>query len=282
MTGWLIDRVGRRQARRIGAVFSYMLIAFILAVFLFPLAWMLLSSLRTQVENTAYPPVWIFKPTLQNYREIFFRYPYLRYSYNSTVVALGSTLFALIFGLPAAYCISRYKQTGLALAILMARMAPGISFLLPLFILFSRLGMLDTYPALILTHLTRVMPLVIWIMIGFFDDVPQAVEDAARIDGCSTFGAFFRVALPLTMPGIAASAILCFIFSWNDFLFALVIASHRTITLPVAAYGFIGYGEINWGGLTAAAMVITLPALILALFIQKHIVKGLTFGAVKG
>jgi multiple sugar transport system permease protein len=259
-----------------------MLVVFILAVFLFPLFWMFLSSLRTQVENTAYPPVWVFKPTLQNYKEIFFRYPYLKYSFNSTVVAFGATIFALILGLPAAYSISRYKQTGLALAILISRIAPGISFLLPLFILFSRLQMIDTYPALILTHLIRVMPLVIWIMIGFFDDIPRDLEDAARIDGCSTFGAFFRVALPLAMPGIAASAILCFIFSWNDFLFALVIASRRTMTLPVAAYGFIGYGEINWGGLTAAAMVITLPALILALFIQKHIVKGLTFGAVKG
>jgi multiple sugar transport system permease protein len=268
--------------KRIGTIVWYIVVIVILAVFLFPLFWMFLSSLRTQIDNTAYPPVWVFKPTLQNYREIFFRYPYLKYTLNSTVVALGATLFSLILGLPAAYSISRYKQNGLALAILISRIAPGISFLLPLFILFSRLGMIDTYPALILTHLIRVMPLVIWIMIGFFDDVPRDLEDAARIDGCSIFGAFFRVALPLTMPGIAASAILCFIFSWNDFLFALVIASRRTMTLPVAAYGFIGYGEIDWGGLTAAAMVITLPALILALFIQKHIVKGLTFGAVKG
>ncbi|MBD3306253.1 ABC transporter permease subunit [candidate division KSB3 bacterium] len=272
----------KRHKQRIINIFWYLLIALILIVFLFPLFWMLLSSLRTQVENTAYPPVWIFTPTLENYREIFFRYPYLQYTLNSTIVAVGATIFALLLGLPASYSISRYKQTGLALAILIARIAPGISFLLPLFILFSRVQMIDTYPALILTHLIRVMPLVIWIMIGFFDDVPVDLEDAARIDGCSTFGAFFRIALPLTMPGIAASAILCFIFSWNDFLFALVIASRRTMTLPVAAYGFIGYGEINWGGLTAAAMVITLPALILALFIQKHIVKGLTFGAVKG
>lgn len=272
----------RKIRRRIAAIVWYITVVCILAVFLFPLFWMFLSSLRTQIDNTAYPPVWVFKPTLQNYQEIFFRYPYLKYTLNSTVVALGATIFSLILGLPAAYSISRYKQTGLALAILISRIAPGISFLLPLFILFSRLGMIDTYPALILTHLIRVMPLVIWIMIGFFDDVPRDLEDAARIDGCSIFGAFFRVALPLTMPGIAASAILCFIFSWNDFLFALVIASRRTMTLPVAAYSFIGYGEINWGGLTAAAMVITLPALILALFIQKHIVKGLTFGAVKG
>jgi len=126
------------------------------------------------------------------------------------------------------------------------------------------------------------LPLVLWVMIGFFEDVPSELIEAARIDGCSNFSAFIRVALPLVKPGIVATAILSFIFSWNNFLFSLIIAGFKTRTLPIAVYNFLSYEEINWGGLTAAATIITLPVLILSLFIQKHIVRGLTLGALKG
>ena len=142
--------------------------------------------------------------------------------------------------------------------------------------------MIDTYTALILTHLIVALPLVLWVMIGFFEDVPGELIEAARIDGCSNFSAFLRVALPLVKPGIVATAILSFIFSWNNFLFSLIIAGFKTRTLPIAVYNFLSYEEINWGGLTAAATIITLPVLILSLFVQKHIVRGLTFGALKG
>jgi multiple sugar transport system permease protein len=246
---------------------TYALLVAILIPFLFPLAWMFLSSLKSQVENTAYPPVWIFRPTLNNYR---------------LVVAAGSTGLALLLGLPGSYAIARFKRTGIALAILTARMAPGIGYLIPWFILFTKMKMIDTYTALILTHLIVALPLVLWVMIGFFEDVPGELIEAARIDGCSNFAAFLRVALPLVKPGIVATAILSFIFSWNNFLFSLIIAGFKTRTLPIAVYNFLSYEEINWGGLTAAATVITLPVLILSLFIQKHIVRGLTFGALKG
>src|SRR5574341_58468 len=132
------------------------------------------------------------------------------------------------------------------------------------------------------THLIVALPLVLWVMIGFFEDVPGELIEAARIDGCSHFSAFLRVALPLVKPGIVATAILGFIFSWNNFLFSLIIAGFKTRTLPIAVYNFLSYEEINWGGLTAAATIITLPVLILSLFIQKHIVRGLTLGALKG
>jgi len=260
----------------------YCLISVILIVFLSPLLWMIISSLKTQSQNITFPPVLLFRPYFQNYINVFTQVPFFKYICNSIIVAIATTGLALVFGLPAAYSISRYHQKSLAFTALIGRIAPGISFVLPLYILFSHLKLIDTYPALISTHLIRILPLVIWIMVGFFDDLPTDLEDAARIDGCSILGSFFRVALPLTTPGIAAAAILCFIFSWNDFLFALILTGNKAKTLPVAAYSFIGYGEIDWGGLTAAATVITLPALTLALFIQKHIVKGLTFGAVKG
>ncbi|MBI4842660.1 MAG: carbohydrate ABC transporter permease, partial [candidate division NC10 bacterium] len=232
--------------------------------------------------NTAFPPVWIFPPTLNNYREVFVKNPFFTFTWNSLVVAAGSTGLALVLGLPGSYAIARFKRTGIALAILTARMAPGIGYLIPWFILFTKMKMIDTYTALILTHLIVALPLVLWVMIGFFEDVPGELIEAARIDGCSNFSAFLRVALPLVKPGIVATAILSFIFSWNNFLFSLIIAGFKTRTLPIAVYNFLSYEEINWGGLTAAATIITLPVLVLSLFIQKHIVRGLTFGALKG
>jgi multiple sugar transport system permease protein len=261
---------------------TYVLLILLLIPFLFPLAWMLLSSLKTQVQNTAYPPVLVFTPTLGNYREVFQKNPFFTFTVNSLVVALGSTGLALLFGLPGAYAIARFKRTGIALGILTARMAPGIAFLIPWFILFTKAKMIDTYTALILTHLIVALPLVLWVMIGFFEDVPGDLIEAARIDGCTHGAAFLRIAIPLAKPGIVATGILAFIFSWNNFLFSLIIAGFKTRTLPIAVYSFLSYEEINWGGLTAAATVITLPVLLLALFVQKHIVRGLTAGAVKG
>src|SRR2546426_433556 len=208
-SSWRQDRVSAR---------TYILLVVLLIPFLFPLGWMLLSSLKTQVQNTAYPPVWIFPPTLGNYREVFQKNP---------------------------------------------------------FFTFTKAKMIDTYAALILTHLIVALPLVLWVMIGFFEDVPGDLIEAARIDGCSHWAAFLRVALPLAKPGIVATGTLSFIFSWNNFLFSLIIAGFKTRTLPIAVYSFLSYEEINWGGLTAAATIITLPVLVLALFVQKHVVRGL-------
>jgi len=261
---------------------TYVFLVALLVPFLFPLGWMLLSSLKTQVQNTAYPPIWFFTPTLANYREVFQKNPFFTFTVNSLVVALGSTGLALLFGLPGAYAIARFKRTGIALGILTARMAPGIAFLIPWFILFTKAKMIDTYTALILTHLIVALPLVLWVMIVFFEDVPGDLIEAARIDGCTHEAAFLRIAIPLAKPGIVATGILAFIFSWNNFLFSLIIAGFKTRTLPIAVYSFLSYEEINWGGLTAAVTVITLPVLLLALFVQKHIVRGLTAGAVKG
>jgi multiple sugar transport system permease protein len=261
---------------------TYVLLVVLLVPFLFPLAWMLLSSFKTQVENTAYPPVWIFAPTTANYREVFQKNPFFTFAWNSLVVAAGSTGLALVLGLPGAYAIARFKRSGIALGILTARMAPGIGYLIPWFILFTKAKLIDTYTALILTHLIVALPLVLWVMIGFFEDVPGDLIEAARIDGCTHWAAFLRIAIPLAKPGIVATGILSFIFSWNNFLFSLIIAGFKTRTLPIAVYNFLSYEEINWGGLTAAATVITLPVLLLALLVQKHIVRGLTLGALKG
>lgn len=260
----------------------YLLLILLFIPFFFVFVWMILGAFKTQVQNTAIPPLFIFEPTLQNFETVFQRNPMWQFLLNSAIVGVGSTVLGLIFGLPAAYTIARYRQQRLAIAILVARIMPGISYLVPWFIMFSRLKLTGTYFALILSHLLITLPMIIWLMIGFFEDIPQDLDDAAMIDGCSHLQAFIKVSLPLTKPGIAASAILSFIFSWNNFMFSLVLANQETRPLPVAVFSFLSYTQIDWGGLNAAATIVTLPVLILILFAQKHMVRGLTLGSVKG
>jgi multiple sugar transport system permease protein len=253
-----------------------------LAFLLFPLVWMALGSFKTQVDFMAYPPRWLFRPTLANYEKVLIGGDFLKFTWNSLVIAAGSTAMSLILGVPAAYGIARYHQSRLGVAMLAARMAPGIAFLIPWFIVFSKLHMVDTYPAVMLTHMVVVLPLVIWVLVGFFEDLPRELEESGLIDGCGVLGVFRRIALPLARPGIVATAILGVIASWNNFIFSLVIAGNSTRTLPVAIFNFVSYDSLNWGGLTAASSLITLPVLLMAFLVQKHIVRGLTIGALKG
>jgi multiple sugar transport system permease protein len=261
----------------------YGLVIFFMLPTVFVFYWMITLSLKPQVEATAFPPHFFwFSVTFKGYVDVFAKNPFLLYTWNSLVVATGSTLLALIVGLPCAYSIAHWRQRGLALIVLVARIIPGISYLIPWYILFRNLKMVDTYLALILTHLVVGLPIVIWVMIGFFEDIPPELREAAMIDGCTDYGAFWRVAVPLVKPGVVATGILSFIFSWNNFLFSVILAGRNTRTLPIAVFNMIGYEEINWGPLAAAATLITLPVIILTLIIQRHIVTGLTFGAVKG
>ncbi|MCL4295534.1 MAG: carbohydrate ABC transporter permease [Anaerolineae bacterium] len=260
----------------------YLLLLLLFFPFFFVFAWMAEGAFKTQVQNTAIPPLFVFEPTFNNFETVFSKNPMWEFLRNSAFVGIGSTVLALIFGLPAAYTIAKYKQQRLAIAILVARIMPGISFLVPWFIMFSNAKLIGTYTALILAHLLITLPMTIWLMIAFFEDIPQDLDDAALIDGCNQFQAFWLISLPLTKPGIAASAILSFIFSWNNFLFSLVLANQETRPLPVAVFSFISYTQIDWGGLNAAAVIVTLPVLIMILFVQKHMVRGLTLGSTKG
>jgi multiple sugar transport system permease protein len=245
--------------------------------------WMIGLSLKTDVDNLAYPPVLLPRAlTLSNYVYVFANSNLLRFAVNSVVVAVGSTGLALALGIPAGYGIARSRRYGTALLILVARITPALSYLIPWFILFQQLGLANTYQALILTHLIIGLPLVIWVMLGFFEGVPRELEDAALIDGCSRFGSFLRVAVPLTRPGIVVSGILAFIFSWNNFIFAVVLAGPRLQTLPVAVFSMMSFEQTNWGPLAAAALLITAPVLLLTLTLQRDIVAGLAAGGMKG
>jgi multiple sugar transport system permease protein len=254
----------------------------IVLAFMLPFAWMVLGSFKTTLDFMAYPPVFIFRPTLENYRQVFADNAFLRYLLNSTIVASGATLGGLLLGIPAAYALARWRQTAMGVLLLAARMAPGIAFLIPLFVMFLQFHLVGSYTSLILSHLIFTLPLTVWMMVGFVEAVPRDIDQAAQIDGCSVIGVIVRIIVPLTAQGIAATSILAFIASWNNFLFALVLSNERTKTLPVAVLGYIGYNSIQWGTLMAAATFITLPVLVLALCVQRYIVRGLVSGAVSG
>ncbi|MFD1781543.1 carbohydrate ABC transporter permease [Fredinandcohnia salidurans] len=260
----------------------YVLIAFVSLVFLFPFVWMIIASLKNQAQIMSTDSIFIFTPSLKNYTEVFAQYDFIKFIVNSFIVAFASTVFGLVLGLPASYAIAKYKLHKFGVIILIARIIPGISFMIPWFIIFSKLGLVDTYTALTLSHMLVGLPFIIWIMISSFEALPQELEDSARVDGCTLQGAFFRVLLPLVSPGIITASMMSFILSWNNFMFALVLAGDDTKTLPIAVFNFISYSEINWGALMAAAVIITLPILIISLLLQRYIVSGITSGAVKG
>ena len=272
----------RRVLKIVSTIFFYLVVLLLLAVFMFVFVWMVMTSLKLPRDVTAYPPVWVFKPTLDNYRQVVIKTPILLYFRNSVTVAVSTVLLGLIISLPAAYSIAHFKQRRLALIILIVRMLPAIVFALPFFVMYSRLGLIDTRIGLVIIHLTLVVPLATWNLIGFFEDVPPELEDAAMIDGTSRFGAFFRIALPLAAPGIVVAAILGFIQSWNNFLFVLILGGGRTTTLPMAVYNFMVFEDVQFGPLSAAAALITLPIIILAILVQRYLVAGLSMGAVKG
>jgi multiple sugar transport system permease protein len=272
------DRFRRRVLTAVWTVLAWATVGGFLSIFL----WMVLTALKNQVDNTAIPPVWIFKPTLANFASVLASKSFGRFMFNSLIIGLGSTTVGLLLGLPAAYSIARHRQRGLAMAILFARMAPFMSYLVPWFIMFRHLGLIDSYLGLTASHLVISLPLAVWLMIGFFEDVPKELEEAAEIDGCSRMESFLYVALPISRNGIVATAVLSFMFSWNNFLFALILAGPRTRTVPVAVFSFLSYEQVDWGGLAAAATIITLPVIVFIFVIHKQIVRGLTFGAVKG
>jgi multiple sugar transport system permease protein len=278
----MTDRAGPVSWKPLPHIMIAVLAWTILGAFLSVFIWMVLTALKTQVDNTSLRPVWIFTPTLTNFHNVLTSKSFGRYMLNSLIVGLGSTGLGLLLGLPAAYSIARYRQRGLALAILFARMAPFMSYLIPWFILFRHFGLVDTYTGLTASHLVISLPIVVWLMIGFFEDVPQEIEEAAQIDGCTPLRSFIRISVPLTRNGIIATAVLSLLFSWNNFMFALILAGPKTRTVPIAVFSFISYEQVDWGGLAAAATIITLPVLTLIFVIHRQIARGLAFGAVKG
>jgi multiple sugar transport system permease protein len=261
----------------------YAALLLLLSPVLFVFYWMISLALKPDVENVTYPPVFIPEhPTFDNFVQVFQKNPFGLYTLNSFVVAAASTAISLALGVPAAYGIIKGDWRAPALFVLIARMTPALSYLIPWFILFRFLELNNTLLALIITHLVIGLPLTVWVMMGFFEGLHPEIEEAARVDGCSVWQVFQLVSLPLARPGIVVAAILSFIFSWNNFIFAVVLAGRETRTLPVAVFSVLTFEQLAWGNLAAAALIVTVPVLLITIFVQRQIVVGMTAGAVKG
>jgi multiple sugar transport system permease protein len=254
-------------------------------VYLSPLLWLALTSFKNRVDIFALTPKLFFTPTLDNYREAFQSKGFDKNLINSIVVALVSTAIALAVGVPAAYSLSRRsgRLQGVYLLLLLgARLLPAMVLSVPLFLLAYNLGLSGTYIAVIAAYLTFSIPFTVWMMRGFFMAVPSSLDEAARLDGCSQFGAFFRIVLPLTRGGLAATSVFCLINSWNEFLFALILTSRNTATIPVAVPNLLTPIGTFWGQIAAVGTVTVLPVVIFAFAVQRYMVAGMTGGAIAG
>jgi multiple sugar transport system permease protein len=256
----------------------------VFGVILFPPVVLFLTSIKTELDALSFPPKWVFTPTIKNYVEIFKTSPLVGYALNSFIVASLNTVVCLFLGSMAAYSLARFKFRGadnIAFWILSIRMMPPVAAIIPIYVLMKNLRILDTPWCLVITYLTFNLPFVVWMLKGFFEDIPREIEESALIDGCSEFGVFRKIALPLVAPGLAATAILAFIFSWNEFLFALILTGTKAVTLPVGIMGYMKETGINWGYMTAGGILALIPVIIFTILVQRHLVKGLTLGALK-
>lgn len=251
---------------------------------LFPIYWLLNMSLKEPVEATARPPTFIFRPTLANYADVIYDSRVATFMTNSLIIALGTTFIGLLIGAPAAYVLARHRFRGdskIAFAILATRFTPPIAMLIPFFVIFFKLGLLGTHVGLMIAHIGINLAMIVWILRGFFQDLPKDLEDAAFIDGAGRFKSFWKVILPLALPGLAAVGILTFLSSWNEFLFSMVLGGNDVMTVPVGVYAYIGFEQIEWGKLSATAMLMLTPVLLFIMLFQRQLIRGLTMGAVK-
>jgi trehalose/maltose transport system permease protein len=251
-----------------------------------PLLWQCITSLKPENELTRIPPIFPGDPTVKHYISIFEGYPFMRIILNSAIVSSATTLLSLVLGSLSAFGLSKLRVRHKAFIlgfVLSVSMFPPIATVSPLYIIIRGLGLRDTWLALILTYTTFSLPLSIWILTNYFQQIPDEIYLSARIDGCSPFQTFWRIMLPLSSPGIFTTAILVFIFSWNEFLFALTFTSTpASRTIPVAIALFPGLHEVPWGDIAAASVLVTLPLIFLVFVFQRRIIEGLTAGAVKG
>lgn len=267
--------------------FSYLLLTMFIIFSLFPGIWMVLTSIKPIEEIFTSPPkIFTRNPILSNYTRVIFETNIPRAFLNSMVVAFFTILLTLFISIPAGYGLSRYRFKGsktMSTAILFGYMLPAVVIITPLFMTFSKLKLIDTYTALIISNMTLTVPMSVLMLKSFFQTVPRELEEAAKIDGCTTLGALFRVVLPVVAPGIIAVMIFSFLQSWDEFLYALNFTNSESIrTLPIAIAQFSSQFTIDWGGMMGASVVISVPVLVIFMLFSKYFIKGLSEGAVKG
>ncbi|MGH2352263.1 MAG: carbohydrate ABC transporter permease [Chloroflexota bacterium] len=273
-----------RQRRTILRRVRYAAILLILAVYLFPIFWVFSTSLKSLVDAFSIPPKLLFVPTLMNYVDVLPQADFLRLTLNSLLAAAGNTVLALAIGSLAAWGISRHRIGGqwLLLGVLGMRLIPVITIVIPIFLVFVELRLIDTYLTLPLAYLLINLPFVIWIMKAFIDDIPQEIEESAILDGASTFSLLTRIVLPLALPGLIATSIFCFIFAWNELILAVVLTRVTAQTAMVGLTTLVSQDQaIGWGVISAASMIIMAPPILLAVSLRGYLLRGLTAGAMK-
>ncbi len=270
--------------QHINKILLYCTLAIVLVVILFPLYWTFATSIKPREDIFNYPPTWVFEPTLSNYSHVLTKTPFPNYMLNSLIVASVTTLLAILLGSLTGYYLARFKFRGsnhLAFWILSIRMFPPIVSIIPLYFFMSTLRLLDTHFCLILQYLCFSLPIAVWVMMSFFAEISPSFEESAMVDGCSRLGALRRVVLPIAMPGIVASALLIFIFCWNEFLIAFVFTTVIAKTVPAGIITYETTTGIEWGPMCASCILALIPVIILAILASKHLVRGLTFGALR-
>lgn len=267
-----LEAVGRHTALLAYAVFA-----------LFPLVWMLILTFKADADM--YTTTFVFQPTLENYKAVLFRNDYLKAFLDNIIVSGMAVIISVLAGTPAAYALARYNfrfKEDFAFQILSFKFAPEILVVMPLYMIYQTLGLYDTYFGLIWVYQLITMPMIIWVVRGYFEDISVEVEQAAQLDGYPWYSIFFKILVPLIKPGLVASALLAFIFAWNNFTFSLILSGFEIETITVSILKYIGSDTAHYGQVAVAASVAALPEIIMALLIQKHLVRGLSFGAVKG
>lgn len=273
------------RSRSLHVVVCYLLALASTLFFAFPVFWMATSSLKSDNDISTYPPVWNFTPTLHSFRQLFDEMGALQAMLNSAFIVGIATCLAMMAGTLAAYALARFDIRGknvIAFEVLSIRMLPPMVSVIPLFMIAKTLGIFDTPWLLIAVYTLNGLPFVVWVMRVFIQEIPQSIEEAALIDGCSRFECFWRVTLPLLLPGLAATMVIIFMFAWNEYLLASILTSSDARTLPVIAASAIKPKAISWGLASAAGVLMSLPVVVLVLLMQKYLVRGLTLGAVKG
>ncbi len=281
---WAIRKVARGfRLNPGGSILTLFTYAFVASTMV-PLLWLLSTSFKTRLDAFALPPKWLFDPTFKNYAAVFGRGTFTDAYLHSLVAVVATTAFTLIFGISSGYALARVNTRGMRIMgfwVLAVRMVPPIVFAMPFYLLFREFGLLNTYPALVLVYMTITLPFATWLLAGYFRTIPVELEEAAMIDGTTRVGALFRVVLPAAKPGIATAAIFAFISSWNEFFYALIVSGPGTQPVSVAIQGFLSSAGVDFGQLSAAAVLVVLPVFVFSLFAQRGLVGGLTHGAVK-
>lgn len=277
-----------RLRKLVGRAVIYALVSGVALVMVFPVYWLIMTSIKTGPEVSAFPPVFLPSSiTLENYVRVFARQGIGLNLFNSIVVAVSSVCILIVIGSMAAYSlskslISKRIRNGLLIWILVTRIFPPVTTVIPFFMIIRTLGLMDTRVSLILTYVHYGLPFAIWLLLGFFQELPKEIEEAAVVEGYSFWQRYLWVALPLTLPGIAVTAIFTFIHCWNEFMYATTLTSLDARTLPVVISTFISDQYLDWGSMSAMGTLMIFPVIVFALFSQKYLVRGLTFGAVKG